>query len=78
MENDNPNVLLLLGEIKGQMAGFIIAQAASDRRLNDHEGRIRVLETTSNKSKGVIAGITIAASTVASAVGFLAHLLFGK
>lgn len=70
MENEN-QVLLLLGEIKGQLSTFVVSQA-------DHEARLRVLETNATKQKGVFAGITIAASAVASVVGFVAHFFYGK
>lgn len=78
MENDQSQILLLLGEIKGQMSGFMSSQAEANKRADDHEGRIRVLETNSSKQRGVVAGITIAASAVASGVGYVAHLILGK
>lgn len=70
MENRD-QILIMLGEIKGAIATFQVSQA-------DHETRIRVLETNATRHKGMFAGITLAASTVASAVALLAHMLYGK
>jgi hypothetical protein len=76
MENEN-QIFVLLGEIKGKMSGFMDSLEAASKRTSDHEARIRSLETARSKQSGVIAGITLAATTVATVIGFLIQHLTG-
>jgi len=75
MENEN-QILLLLGEIKGQMSGFFQSLAETNKRQDDHESRIRAIETNSTKQRGVLVGMSLLASGIVSAIAFAAHLIW--
>lgn len=77
MENNESQILLLLGEIKGQIGGFIASLAEVKGRADDHDSRLRTLETKSSKQSGVIIGITMVATAGASFIAFLAQHFLG-
>lgn len=62
-------ILISLGEIKGQLAGFIASQAAQDRRMDTHDERMNLMSDrihTLEKSKSWILGAAAAAGSAVS------------
>ena len=54
---DRDDILLLLGEIKGQIAGFFLRQAAQDTRLESHDERMDRIEDAHAGLMWKVAGI---------------------
>lgn len=69
-------ILISLGEIKGQLNGFIASQAAQDRRMDGHEDRMNMLaERVHNleRSKSWLLG---AAAVAGSVLSFIINQFF--
>lgn len=77
MDNEQSQILLLLGEIKGQISGFATALADVKITKDDHESRLRELETQNSKQNGVVIGVTAVATSAASIIAFVAQHYFG-
>ncbi len=70
MENQN-QILLALGEIKGQISGFISALNAQSARAEKHDERLRSLENSRSKTLGYTAGVAGVVSTAVTLVGLV-------
>ena len=76
--DNRDEILISLGEIKGQLAGFIASQAAQDRRMDTHEDRMNLISDrvhSLEKSKSWLLG---AAAAAGSAISFVINKLISS
>lgn len=76
-DNINNEVLLGIGRMEGRMEQFLTHQQRHEDRLNELDGRVGKLETTTATRKGYTAGAVGAAGVLASVGTWMATHLGG-